>query len=484
MLAWPLLTLALFARLRPAQAATLSILGSGLLLPVGFAFRIQGLPDLDRDTIAALSVLAGVLVFHRDLLVRRPPLRGLDWLVVVMMAGAFITAMNNGDPRTLPAKYLPGITVWGGLSKVASALLFFGIPFYMGRLFFQKPRDLHWLLLALVAIGLLYSIPYLWEVRMSPHLHYWVYGYQPAPFAMSKRGFGWRPMVFVGHGLSLAVFIVSALIAAVGLWRSRSRKLGAAYLPAYFSGLLVLSSSLAATVYGLAAAAGAAFTSMRAQCLVLLVLCGLILSYPTTRARDWFPTAGLVTASASFSEARARSLAFRFDNEDILLEHSRKRPWFGWGAYGRDRVYHPVTGEDDVTTDGYWIIVLGQAGMVGFFCSFGLILWPVVQGARTALRRPINGETALVVAMAWIVALNALDLLPNAFLQSRTLFFAGALTGAVSGWERVKGARQGRATGARRPAAAPSRGDEPEPPAPPRPQAAGLGGSLLRRERF
>ncbi len=408
---------------------------------MGVTFDPEGLPALDRDTISSLSVLVAVLLFRRDLLARRPPLRGVEWLVVAMIAGGFVTALTNGDARYTGVRVLPAVPLWGGVSMAADAILLFGLPFYLGRLFYRRPRDLHFLLIALAVAGGLYSLPVLWEVRMSPHLHYWVYGYQPAEFAMAKRDlwFGWRPMVFVGHGISLAMFVLSALLAAVGLWRARSRALGFAssLLPFYLCVLLLLCNSVGAIVYGVVAAPLAAFTRFRVQLVGIAILAGLIVSYPALRALDWFPTRTLTDVAASFSEARADSLAFRFENEDILVEHARERVWFGWGGYGRNRVYSSETGADRSVTDGFWIIALGQMGVVGFVCTFGLLLLPVVRATRLGRRRPVSAETALVAALAWIVAVNALDLLPNGFLQARTFFFAGALAGAVSGWRHT-----------------------------------------------
>ena len=73
----------------------------------------------------------------------------------------------------------------------------------------------------------------------------------------------------------------------------------------------------------------------------------------------------LLEAAGDVSPARRQSLAFRFDNEEILLRHARERMAFGWGTFGRHRVRDPITGKDTSVTDGYWIIALGSQGAVG-----------------------------------------------------------------------------------------------------------------------
>ena len=76
--------------------------------------------------------------------------------------------------------------------------------------------------------------------------------------------------------------------------------------------------------------------------------------------------------------ARAPSLAYRFLNEDILLEHARDKPLFGWGSWNRHRVFDPETGQATTTTDGAWVILIGTRGWVGYLAIFGLLAAPVI----------------------------------------------------------------------------------------------------------
>ena len=55
-----------------------------------------------------------------------------------------------------------------------------------------------------------YSLPMLFEVRMSPQLHNWMfYGSSPAAFGRPRAG-GFRPVVFLTQGLELALFAAMA----------------------------------------------------------------------------------------------------------------------------------------------------------------------------------------------------------------------------------------------------------------------------------
>ncbi len=438
MILWVPITLLLFSRFSARLASLVSLLGACLFLPAGYAFDLRGMPPLDREVLASLAMVIGVLVYHSRLPNRRPPLQGAEILVLMMALGAFGTALTNDDPVDIGTRILPGLRVWDGVSMTADAVLTFAVPFYLGRLVFRQPRDLELQLWALVVAGIGYSLFIGWEARMSPHLHYHLYGYQPGAFGQSKRGswFGWRPMAFVGHGLQLAVFVVTTALAATTLWRARRRKYGLPLGPVmgYLCFIVALCSSLAALVYTLVVVPLIALSSRGSQRTVLLVLSFLVLAYPSLRGSDAFPTQALADAASAYaSPERAESLQFRFDNEDILLERARQRIAFGWGAFGRDRVFDPLTGIDLSVTDGFWIIALGQRGVVGLAAAFGMLLYPVILAclrSRSGLR-PV--DATLVLGTAWIVCVSAVDLLPNGFLNARTVFFAGALHGALQG---------------------------------------------------
>lgn len=73
---------------------------------------------------------------------------------------------------------------------------------------------------------------------------------------------------------------------------------------------------------------------------------------------------------------RAASLQFLIENENILSEKARKKGIFGWAGWGRSRVYGK-TGEDISVTDGLWIIVFGQYGIVGLIELLAMMIQPL-----------------------------------------------------------------------------------------------------------
>ena len=80
-------------------------------------------------------------------------------------------------------------------------------------------------------------------------------------------------------------------------------------------------------------------------------------------------------------------------------------------------------------TDGYWIITMGVFGLVGFLGQFGLLGLPVFRAAKALKFAQTMPERVNLAALALIVAINMIDLLPNASLSPWTWLLVGALLG-------------------------------------------------------
>jgi hypothetical protein len=167
----------------------------------------------------------------------------------------------------------------------------------------------------------------------------------------------------------------------------------------------------------------------RTQMGAAVALCLIALTYPMLRTADLVPIQTILGYARSVSADRAASLQTRLDNEDALLHRALERPWFGWGRFGRNRVYHGWQGRDSSITDGEWIITLGVFGLVGFFAQFGLLALTVVRAAAALKFAKVNWEREYLAALALIIAINMIDLLPNSSISPWTWLLAGALLG-------------------------------------------------------
>jgi hypothetical protein len=312
---------------------------------------------------------------------------------------------------------------------------------------FTEVRQLEYVLHALAVAMLIYSIPMLYEVRMSPQLQNIVYGYFSHSFMQQMRAGGFRPVVFVGHGLPLAIITSFAVLASVALWRrGRSiRGLSPAIVTLYLGGLLVLCKTFSAMTYAAAGGLAMYFCSARTLARTSVVIACIVLGYPILRSFDLFPTTLLTEISSSADEERGDSLKFRFDNEDILLAHARERWLSGWGGYGRNRVINE-DGNDISVTDGLWIILFGQLGAAGFLSVFGLMVLPLFLCARALPNMRNESDRRLLASFSLLVALNWADSLPNA-LSGGTLmvFVTGAFSGVVEAYRVPRRVRAPRA---------------------------------------
>jgi len=430
LLLWPVVSLVLFQTRPIGQAILWTVLGGYLLLPVGTEIKFEGIPKFDKSSIPSIAAFLGCLLVARQPLRFRNGFGLAEVLLLAMLIGPFITSQLNTDPIVVGNRVLPGVGSYDALSSVV-AQLFVLMPFFLGRQFLRSAADNMDVLRVLVIAGLAYSLPMLFEVRMSPQLHTWVYGYFPHSFVQQMREGGFRPVVFLGHGLLVAFFAMTSAVAAAALWRTGVRVAGvpAGVITGYLGAVLVLCKTLGALVYGAVLVPLVRFMSPRIQMRVAVALVGIALLYPMLRAADLFPTAAVLDAAHSVSDDRAASMKFRFDNEDQLLARAWDRFWFGWGRYGRNRVYDDESGQDVSITDGRWVITMGQYGFVGFLAEFGLLGLAVVRAARAMRYAGSGPEAVFLCALALIVAINMIDLLPNSSISPWTWLLTGALLG-------------------------------------------------------
>jgi hypothetical protein len=427
----------LFTR-KPEDTCYVLIMAAILFLPVGAVFKLPKVPALDRDTLPYVMLFGFYLIRRYRWVARSRPGRGVEFLVLVSMIGAVVTVFGNREPITVTgyaqSKIIPGLSLNDGLAMAGEDLLRLGLPFVMGRLLVRTPREAGRLLAAFAIGGLIYSLLILFEVRMSPQLHAIIYGAPPRQdFAQAIRFGGYRPVVFMPHGLAVALFMCNTVMAAFVLSRNRATILGLPWRPfAYYLFLiLVACKSLASIIYAVVLLPLIAFTRARTQLRVATLVALVVLLYPAMRASDLFPAKDLVATFGSFSPERAESLQFRITNEDVLLDHSRHRAWFGWGSYGRNIVYDKESGKEATTFDGYWIIMFSLRGVVGMSCAFLVLLIPVILALRRLRKVPDKHDQLILAGLAMMVAVSALDLLPNGLLLTYPYFLAGSLLGLL-----------------------------------------------------
>lgn len=426
---WPLVALVLFMTLPAGRAVIWTILGGYLLLPVAISFDLPALPALDKSTLPNLTALLLAPLFVKRGTFRWPVSPMVKLLMLIWVLVPFGTMWNNGAPLIVGTSVRPGIGVWETVSAMVSNGLDL-VPFFLGAALLSDAKGHRDIVRAIIIGALVYSLPILAEIRLSPFLQDKIYGVvRSGYFLQQMRGGGFRAMVFLGHGLLVSTFLAMALVGVLGLSKGRSTRFFGLPAPLIAAGLaviLLLNKSLGAVLLVLAVAPLLLLLRQR-RYLGLVFLAGAVLvSYPMVRGTGLLPLQALIETVGQYNPQRAESFAFRVRNEDLLLNRADQKPFFGWGRFGRNRVFveSKYTGYSDVAiTDGMWVIIVGVFGWIGYIASFGLLCYPFLRAFR--MRRTLL--PAATVALLTMHLVNMLDLIPNSSLRPITWLIAGAL---------------------------------------------------------
>ncbi len=427
---WPIVCLQFWRRMGPGSALIWTILGGYLIMPPLTAINLPILPDLDKTSIPNLVALVCAVYLLREKISFMPASRVGKILIFLYIAAPIATVLANSDPLFYVLNMVPGMKITDTVSAVLTQS-FALIPFFLARHFLGTEAGAKAILLALITAGLLYSVPMLVEARLSPQINVWVYGFFQHDFFQTIRQGGYRPVVFLPHGLWVAFFALMALMAAVIRLpaASKDKRPKAMLLVGYLFVMLLVCKSVGPLVYAVLLTPLIWFAPYRTQAVVAALLAAIVVTYPILRGAHLVPVDQIVDFARSFSDDRAGSLLFRLNNEELLLARAQERPWFGWGGFGRAFLHDPISGELSVIADGAWVILMGSSGWLGYIAEFGLTALPLLALGREAMAKRgalIERHTA---GLALILAANMVDFLPNATGIPFTWLMAGALLG-------------------------------------------------------
>jgi hypothetical protein len=437
---WPLVCWQLWLKMDKQRALIWTILGGYLIMPPLTVINLPVLPDLDKNSIPNLMALYCAIYIGKESIKILPDAMLGKILIVLYAIAPFATVLTNGDPLIFQVAQVQGMKIYDSFAAVSSQLIAL-IPFFLARKYLGTPEGLRTMLMVLITAGLAYSLPMLIESRFSPQMNVWVYGFFQHDFSQTIRQGGYRPMVFLPHGLWAAFFALMCLLAGVMHLREANAvsRPKAMMIAGYLAFILLVCKSAGVMIYAIGLVPLILFMSWRLQVIVAGFLAAIVVIYPMLRGLHLLPMQQIVDFAASFSPERAGSLQFRINNEELLLARAQERPWFGWGGYGRAFLHDPVTGEMTTIADGAWVIDMGTFGWLGFIAEFGLGALPLLALAREALSRHAAPFNRYAGAVALILAANLVDLLPNATLIPFTWLMAGALLGEA---ERLRSLRR------------------------------------------
>lgn len=420
---WPLIAITLYRKKEVIPATFWTIVGGYLLLPVGVEIDFPLIPSMNKETIPAIMAFLGCKYIAKEDVKILPP-KGIERnLILLFFLGAVGTVLTNGDPIVVGNNYLPGLSFRDLFSVIMGKYLLL-LPFILGIQLIKTTDDQVQLFKLIVLAGLLYSVLILFEIRMSPQLHKLIYGFFPHTWGQHVRYGGFRPVVFLGHGLWVSMFIVIVVGVAATLSKLKMKlsKPPNMVVLIYLLLLLIFSKGFGSLILGTIMFLSVWLLTPRLIYLLSVAIAILSITYPFLCLIDVFPHEQVIENIEKINPAQAGSLEFRFSHEIALLEKAADRFLFGWGAWARNRL-------EDSVVDGYWIGLVGSYGFIGFMSIFGLMFIAIWKVRYVFKWLPTKRDKFLLASLSLMVSLIMVDQVPN---HSENPFF-WFLTGSLAG---------------------------------------------------
>lgn len=428
MFGWLGVVLMFYAYLPPRRAVIYSLIGGWLFLPMA-EYDFVMLPPWSKATVTTYCLYFAILLFDRDRL-QSLRLKLIDIPLLLYCCAPFFSSMSND------------LGLWDGLTGIFNRFIVWGGPYFIGRMFFSRPEDFRELALGIFIGGLIYVPFCLYEMRMSPQLHRLVYGFSVSSYISTIRLGGYRPTVFMQHGLMVGIWMCMALVMGAWLWRSGvvKRVLGVPIGLAVAVQFVTLVLCRALNGYALAMLTlSALFVSKWTRNRVPLVVLALIPAlYPFVRINDAISIDPALEMVASVVEtqidpARAKTFRGRLNKEGYYVAHAWERPICGWGGFDRAKPTEDEAGQQVRGIDALWIGVFGTNGLLGLGSLWMATLLPtfliLYRHGRSALTQ---APLAPALVSAAVVPMYMIDNLMNAMFNPLLVALVGGLAGFVT----------------------------------------------------
>ncbi len=398
------------------------MLGAWLFLPES-SIDLFLLPDLTKYTAFGISALISTYFFGRK---KKFRLRKWDWPMLLFCIIPIFTSLENG------------LGIWDGLSSSINTYLVWGVPYFLGRKYFRTIEDLKFILLGLVVATAVY-LPFIWfEVFMSPRLNQIVYGFNQADWVEHIRYGGWRPKVFMQHGLMVALFVSISVLAIFTLRTENNKTRILGIRSSILEKILIITVIACKSGNGVVVMAMAILARVMTKAgmarVLLLMLVLVIAGYLTVRVTGYWDGVELITNIQSISgdAQRAGSLGARIKQENLFLHRAEEKWLFGWGGWGRA---FPINEYGDRLTrgvDSLWIIVYSENGIIALTSLFWVFLSTPYVVATRARKMVLNAkEESFIYMVSFIPVFFMIDSLANAMVSPLYILVAGSLMSVI-----------------------------------------------------
>jgi hypothetical protein len=416
--AFPVIGL-LFDAFLPRHRAILCTLLVGFLFFPSIDLDL-GIFHWDRISAPVLVVLMGVIFRDWDLLLNFRP-RWFDLPMLIWCSTPFFSAFLNG------------YGAYEGMVLVSYKLISWGGPYFIGRLHFWNSSHLIDLAFYLFVGGVVYIPLCIFEIRFSPQLHAFLYGFHQHQFAQTVRGHYYRPTVFLQHGLMVAMWMgMTAYLGwALSVARVCNKFLGMplGIWASFLALVLVAMQSLGALFLALAVWSLTLYCRRTRMKSLIIIFALIPIAWSVSRATGVLSSAAINQAASIVSADRAGSLAFRLNAENGLIARAWGNPVFGWSTRGFALVQNEMGQDRFAVSDGLWVISFSAYGLVGLISLLLMHLIPVLIVLKYAPPRRWSSEpiTLIAGALSLVVATTAIDNLLNAMINPLFLLVMGAL---------------------------------------------------------
>jgi hypothetical protein len=410
MFGWPFLAIFMFAFWPKRRAMLLGLMISWLFLPQAGYLWPGPLKWTKVNAVSMGLLLAVAALDFRRLLSFRP-----RWFDIPVMVASIMPAVSS---------FANGLGIADAGTSSVNNILMYGVPYLLGRIYIIDLVGAFELADVWILGGLIYFPLCLFELRMSPMLHYDVYGFFPHQWAQMVRDGGYRPMVFMQHGLAVAMWMSACTVLAYGVWRMAGVKRHW-HVPMWTwvlvlgIGTLICKSAgaIALTTIGCAAIEVGKRGPLRTILFVFALAAPVYIVARTSQTL----TADRCMAGLHlvFSSDRVASASDRLHQEDVLSRRALESPIVGWGPWGD---YLVSDQHDDLVqhSDSMWIITLGKYGMVGWGATVLIyllpalrLIWPMRRANVSPLQQRVSQVLALISVLAMLDSLS--NFMPNPF---------------------------------------------------------------------
>jgi hypothetical protein len=399
-----------------------------------------------KGDLISWAVLIGLLIRHPYAFAKNH-VQWIDLPMIIWCTCPLVTSLTNG------------LGAYDGIQACVLHFVDTGIPYMIGRAYFGTYEGLKELAMGVFLGGVLLIPLVLFEVRMSPQLHTMVYGWYPHDWATAQRdGGGFRPSVFMSHGLELAIWNMAAAFIGWQLYFSKAFPLYKVYttfkavhwniiygrvrllvLPLfkipYFPSVTLLTLGLILSrSFGAVVLLGIAMLFYELCCrkrmlTPLLILVVLPILFLTLRASGYWDVQNLIAElqQTGIAEGRVGSFAYRINMENLILSKAMMHAEFGWGRFGRG--LGPTEGKvTAIVPDSRWVLIFTESGMLGLLGGFGYLLLPVIlffwKFPMSRYRDPLMGAAAV---LGTLLVTTFIDDLINAMNNPLIIVSAGGL---------------------------------------------------------